>query len=133
MKYENHELNTNSLINVPYFELGDIGYVEAWTVGYVPEIQFDFGYDESNKSVGKEMVEEIEAKKIPSKYNLGVLDSTTLLQYVRKINYRMGEDIYDNSADCYAPVIDGITFARHYSIYHGNSHCCKRWSLVWRT
>lgn len=127
LKYDNYELNTNSLINVPYFELGDMGYVEAWTVGYVPEIQFDFGYDKTNKSVGKEMVEEIEAKKIPSKYNLGVLDSTTLLQYVRKINYAMGEDIYDNSADCYAPVIDGITFARHYSIHKMDNSTVIGW------
>ena len=71
-----------NLINIPYFKAGEFGYVEAWTIGYVPEIQFDFG------EVGQETVKEILENKMSLKYNLGVTSDVT---YMRKISVDKSE------------------------------------------
>lgn len=106
--YQAENVNKESLINVPYFELGDTGYIEAWTIGYVKDIQLDFGNGE--KSIGMEMVEEIKNNKVPKKYNLGVFESDALLDYVRKISFDRGKKINVS----YALDVDGIPFATYY-------------------
>lgn len=93
--------------NIPYFQLGDIGYVDIWTVGYVSAIQFNFSTLGDN--VGTEMINEIEKGFVPPKYNLGVIYDT---KYERRVPYQSGEKL----AVSYAPDNNGVYFATHYGV-----------------
>ncbi len=89
--------------NVPYFRTGDFGYVEVWTIGYVPEICFDFGY------VGEESAKEIISNKMDRKYNLGVYSGTENLDYVRKVPVSQATEITTSFSK-----VNGIPYAAHY-------------------
>lgn len=91
-----------NLITIPYLEAGDFGYIEAWTIGYVPEITFDFG------DVGKESAKEILTNKLPRKYNLGI---TSDLTFTRKISVTKAQEIQTAF-----PVVNGIPYASHYGV-----------------
>lgn len=87
---------------VPYFETGDFGYVEIWTIGYVPQVEFDF------EGMGEEAVLEIQSGKMPSLYNMGV---TTNIGFVRTIPVTQGEKINTSYPD-----VNGIPYAAHYGL-----------------
>lgn len=87
---------------VPYFETGDFGYVEIWTIGYVPQVEFDF------EDMGEEAVLEIQSGKMPSLYNMGV---TTNIGFVRTIPVTQGEKINTSYPD-----VNGIPYAAHYGL-----------------
>lgn len=89
-------------INIPYFKAGEFGYVEAWTIGYVPEIQFDFG------EIGSESVKEISENKMSSKYNLGI---TSDVAYMRKISVDNAEEIQTGF-----PKVNGVPYASHFGV-----------------
>lgn len=93
--------------NIPYFKLGDFGYVEIWTIGYVPEVQLDF------LDMGKESIDEIMKGKLDSKYNMGVTYDTL---YERRIKSTQGTKIATAFPD-----VDGIPYACHYGIIEEGS------------
>lgn len=97
------EDDSNGKLTVtPYFMTGDFGYIEAWTIGYVPSIKFDFN------SIGLETVNEIKNGSIPRKYNLGILSDTA---YMREINASQATKINANIPD-----YNGVAFASHYGM-----------------
>ena len=98
--------------NIPYFVLGDFGYVEVWTVGYVPYIQFDF------KDMGSEAATEIKDGKLPRKYNLGI---TTDTAYMRKIPVTQAVRIETG-----VPDYNGVPYGAHYGVAEGNLISAKR-------
>lgn len=102
--------SVTALTNVPYYQLGDIGFVEVWTVGYVPKIQFNFGVLGDN--VGDEMVTEIKDGRVPYKYNLGVDGDSSETAYHRYIPCTSAEKIPVS----YANDVSGIPFASHYGV-----------------
>lgn len=89
--------------STPYFKTGDMGWMEVWTIGYVPTIQSDF------KAMGQEMSNEIKAGRTPLKYNLGVTSSSDIGTYERKINSSQGNKIITNKKD-----YGSIPYASHY-------------------
>lgn len=101
----NDETVIKTLTNVPYYQLGDIGYVEVWTVGYVPQIQFNFAL--LGDPVGKETMKEILNGRLPSKYNLGV---TSNIEFTRYIPYTSGQEV----GVSYASKVDGVPFITKY-------------------
>lgn len=92
--------SNGKVTNVPYFRTGDFGYVEAWTIGYVPKIQFDFS------DVGLVTANNIHDNKLDELYNLGI---TSNIFYDRQISYVNGEKI-----DVSVPDNNGIPYACHY-------------------
>lgn len=99
-----------ALTNVPYYQLGDMGYVEVWTVGYVPKIQFNFGV--LGDPIGEEMTKEIAAGRIPAKYNLGVVGNSLDTKWNRDILSTSGIKIPVSYANDYG----SIPFAVHYGV-----------------
>lgn len=98
----------NNETTIPYFMTGDFGYVEAWTVGYVPSIKFDF------KTIGLEAVKEIRSGSLPYMYNLGIDEET---KYVRTISFAKAEKIMVPSC----PDVNGIPYASHYGVHEKES------------
>lgn len=94
--------------NIPYYQLGDVGYAEIWTVGYVPKVQFNFAAFGDN--AGTEMVNEIKDGTMPEKYNLGVTYDT---DYDRILPYTAGNAVPVSYASADAA---GIPFATHYGV-----------------
>lgn len=98
--------SNGKLTNIPYFKSGEFGYVEVWTIGYVPEIGFDF----ADEGVGQESKKEIEDGHMHSIYNLGIrTDSDDVTEFIRTISYKQGEKI-PTSLDDY----NGVPFATYY-------------------
>ena len=54
-----------------YFQAGEKGFIEVWTIGYVDRIEFDFA-----DAVGLESAEEIASGLLAEKYRLGVAKIT---------------------------------------------------------
>lgn len=106
---------SNVWTNVPYFKAGEFGYVEAWTIGYVPLIGFDFG------EVGDKAVEEItgdpdkhlESNERMRVYNLGITSDTT---YERIIPVSQAVKIATSFKD-----YNGIPYAAHYGYNEKNA------------
>ena len=84
-----------------YFQIGDIGHVEVWTVGYVERIAFNFG------EMGAESAKEIKDGQLLPKYNLGVLD----IGYERELSYDVGEILSSIPAN-----ESGVPYAVHYNV-----------------
>lgn len=91
---------------VPYFQLGDFGYVEVWTIGYVDKIQLDFDVN-GQDTIGKEMDSEISANKVPEKYALG---SQSKKRYIlsTKADAVLGTGRPNRD--------DGVPYASHYGV-----------------
>ena len=70
-----------------FFQTGDIGHVDVWTVGYVTSVSPDFGAG-AGDSMAEEAIEEITSGRLPAKYNMG-LDSVG--DYKRIWNYSMAQ------------------------------------------
>lgn len=101
---------STALTNVPYYQLGDLGYVEIWTVGYVPEVQFNFGV--LGDEIGSEMAKEIDEGRIPKKYELGVYGNSESTEHERVIPCSAATEISVPYASSYG----GVPFASHYGV-----------------
>lgn len=104
------EDKTKVWTNIPYFKAGEFGYVEAWTIGYVPKIGFDFG-DVGDWAV-KEItgVNEKDLKIVANDrmkvYNLGIKSDLT---YAR--NIPVSKAVAISTA---FPDHNGVPYAAHY-------------------
>ena len=91
---------------VPYFQLGDFGYMEVWTVGYVEKIQMDFDVN-GQETVGKEMDAEITSSKVPGKYAIGSQNKKRYVLY-SKADAVVGTGHSNRD--------DGVPYASHYGL-----------------
>lgn len=99
----------NKLTNVPYYKAGEFGYIDVWTIGYVPEIGLDF------KDVGDESKKEITIGYMKPIYSLGIKTSTdNVTSYTRTIPYTCASKISTSLGDQPG---SGIPFASHYGFY----------------
>lgn len=112
-----------------YFQVGDFGRVEVWTVGYTDSLFFDFN------NLGLEAKKEIEDGKLGEIYNMG-LSKTVDANYCRVISNNLSEtikpayfEIYDEatkgvkkiteSDPQYAKLLvndSGVAYAQHYYV-----------------
>lgn len=74
-----------------YFQVGDIGHLEVWTVGYVENIDLDFG------DVGRESAKEILNGTNPSKFSLGILGTYDGISFARNVSWEKAEAIRPES------------------------------------
>ena len=91
---------------VPYFQLGDFGYMEVWTVGYVEKIQMDFDVN-GQETIGKEMDAEITSSKVPGKYAIGSQNKKRYVLY-SKADAVVGTGHSNRD--------DGVPYASHYGL-----------------
>lgn len=70
-----------------FFQTGDMGHVDVWTIGYVTSVSSDFGAG-AGDMMAEEAIDEISSGRLPIKYNMG-LDSSG--DYKRTWNYSIGE------------------------------------------
>lgn len=96
---------------IPYFQLGDYGYVEVWTVGYVDKIQLDFDV-RGTDNIGKEMDAEIADKRVPNKYALGSNDKHRLI-------VASNADVIATSHGTNA---SGVAYAHHYGVSEATTY-----------
>ena len=93
-----------------YFQAGEKGFIEVWTIGYVDRIEFDFA-----DAVGLESAEEIASGLLAEKYRLGVAKITggspeiSANPGVRVINAQSKFKVNSGRADK-----NGIPYACHY-------------------
>jgi hypothetical protein len=69
-----------------FFQTGDFGHVDIWTIGYVSSVDLDF------LEIGQEGVKEILAGNLPEKYNMGV-SSTYNANFTRMISYTKSKQL----------------------------------------
>lgn len=91
----------------PYFMAGETGFLEVWTVGYVPKVILDFG------EMGSESDKEIAAGQMPAKYELG--SETGARKYKRVVPVSKAVEM---PTDYAAMEIDGslVPYAAHYGV-----------------
>lgn len=112
-----------------YFQIGDFGRVEVWTIGYTESISLDFN------ELGLEAKKEIENGKLDEMYNMG-LSKTTDSNYYREISHDLSElvkpayfEVYDETIKAVKKVTEsdpkyaellinesGVAYAQHYYI-----------------
>lgn len=90
---ENTKFNIDDMMTVEdmtdlcaFFQTGDFGHVDIWTVGYTNSVDLDF------LEIGKESVKEILEGNLPEKYNLGV-SSTYDANFARMISYTKSKQL----------------------------------------
>ena len=110
-----------------YFQVGDIGHVEVWTIGYTESVQLNFG------EMGEEAKAEISSGNLQKMYHMGLLEE----DWTRIISWEHSEKMIPNSftvydettasfvevtqesdAELFASLLtneDGVPYAQHYS------------------
>lgn len=73
-----------------FFQTGDVGHIDVWTIGYVTSVSPDFGSG-AGDTMAEEAIQEIASGRLPSKYNMGL---NSVGDYKRVWNYSQAKVLF---------------------------------------
>ena len=104
---EDELFNTNPETGEVFFQTGDIGHLEIWTIGYCEELKFGFG------ELGDESALDIKNGKLLEKYALDKKYQAGDVEEARVIPFTTGEQIFVNTF-CVVDEVTGQMVAAQY-------------------